>query len=77
LWDNKSYDITALLTPGDNTVTLTGGGAADCVSLIVAGVNLPAGAAPSQPPTTEPPTTEPPAPAPAATPASVQPRFTG
>jgi hypothetical protein len=78
LWDNKSYDITSLLTPGDNTVTLTGGGAADCVSLIVAGVNLPAGAAPNQPPSTEPPTTAPPTTAPpAVTPASVQPRFTG
>ncbi len=78
LWDNKSYDITALLSPGDNTVTLTGGSTNDCVSLIVAGVNLPAGAAPNQPePAPEP--TDPPAtqPSVAATPASVQPRFTG
>jgi hypothetical protein len=78
LWDNKSYDFTSLLVQGDNTVTLTGGGAADCVSLIVAGVNLPAGAAPNQPPDTtpetDPPATQPPV---DATPASVQPRFTG
>jgi hypothetical protein len=80
LWDNQSYNIQPLLVPGDNTVTLSGGGGADCVSLIVAAVNLPAGAAPNQPPPTEPPTTEPPTtqpPAPAAAPQSVQPRFTG
>jgi hypothetical protein len=78
LWDNKTYDLTALLAPGDNTLTLTGGGAADCVSLIVAGVNLPAGAAPNQPPTTEPPPTEPPATdPPPATSGAVAPRFTG
>lgn len=79
LWDNKTYAITSLLTPGDNTVTLTGGGAADCVSLIVAGVDLPAGAAPNQPSTT---TTEAPTTTAAAVggqqvAAPVAPRFTG
>lgn len=82
LWDNKSYDITTLLTAGDNTITLTGGGGSDCVSLIVAGVNLPAGAAPNQPPTTT--TTVEPEPQPSVTPVAAQaadlivrPRFTG
>ncbi len=51
LWDIKSFDVTSALTPGDNTLTLTTGLASDCLSLIVAAVDLPAGAAPNQPPT--------------------------
>lgn len=49
LWDIKSYNITSALTPGPNTLTLTTGQESDCLSLIVAMVNLPAGAAPGQP----------------------------
>jgi hypothetical protein len=49
LWDIKSYNVTADLTPGPNTLTLTTGVNSDCLSLVVAAVNLPAGAAPEQP----------------------------
>ncbi len=49
LWDIKPYDVTSFLTPGPNTITLTTGLNNDCLSLIVAVVNLPAGAAPGQP----------------------------
>ena len=87
LWDQKTYDVTANLTPGANTLTLTHQAidAGDCLSMVYAAVNLPAGAAPDQPTTTT--TTEaPPAPEPepepepqvvVVTPARVQPRFTG
>ena len=44
--------------PGANDLTLTHDQAGDCLSLIVAAVNLPAGAAPDQPPTTTTTTTE-------------------
>jgi hypothetical protein len=82
LWDQISFDVTSLLNPGDNTLNLTTGYRDDCLSLIVAAVNLPAGSAPNQP---EPPAEETPitapvptAPAPAApTGAAVTPRFTG
>ncbi len=49
LWDIRSFDVTSFLTPGSNTLTLTTGFTSDCLSLIVAAVNLPAGAAPDQP----------------------------
>ncbi len=52
LWDQKSYDVTSLLTPGDNTLALSSGYTSDCLSLIVAAVDLPAGSAPNQPTTT-------------------------
>jgi len=91
LWDKKSYDITANLTPGPNTVTITHAYSNDCLSLVMAAVNLPAGAAPDQPPTTTttaPPTTEAPTttaapiqevvvPLAAARPVAAAPRFTG
>ena len=51
LWDNRPFDVTSLLTPGPNTLTLTTGLASDCLSLIVAAVDLPAGSAPGQPAT--------------------------
>jgi hypothetical protein len=78
LWDMVSIDVTSLLTPGPNTLNLTTGQDSDCLSLIVAAINLPAGAAPGQPApppppveeTTTTPTTAPPA-------AAVTPRFTG
>ena len=50
LWDIKSWDVTSYLTPGPNTLTLTtDNSGSDCLSLIAAVVNLPAGAAPNQP----------------------------
>ncbi len=51
LWDIKAFDVTSGLAPGDNTLTLTTGLGSDCLSLIVAAVDLPGGAAPNQPPT--------------------------
>jgi hypothetical protein len=53
LWDIKSYNVTAELTPGPNTLTLTTGvypDHGDCLSLVVAAINLPAGAAPTATP---------------------------
>jgi hypothetical protein len=56
LWDIKTWEITQLLSPGTNTIQLTHGYIGhDCVSLIVAAINLPAGAAPPAPPTNHPP----------------------
>lgn len=52
LWDQKEYDVTSLLTPGDNTLELTSAYVNDCLSLVVAAVDLPAGSAPNQPTTT-------------------------
>ena len=47
LWDIKTYDVTSLLSPGANTLNLTSGDTGgDCLSLIVAAIDLPAGAAP-------------------------------
>ncbi len=40
LWDIKSFDVTSGLTPGENELTLTTGQNSDCLSLIVAAVNL-------------------------------------
>lgn len=59
LWDIKSYDITSALSPGNNTLRLTTGQNSDCLSLIVAVINLPAGAAPPVLPPRTPPTTPP------------------
>ena len=47
LWDIKSFDVTSFLSPGPNTLTLTTGVVSDCLSLVVAIVDLPAGAAPA------------------------------
>ena len=55
LWDIKNYDATTFLHPGTNSLNLTFGYVSgDCVSLVVAAISLPAGAAP--PPTNHPPT---------------------
>jgi uncharacterized repeat protein (TIGR01451 family) len=53
LWDIKSFDVTSFLTNGLNSLSLTTGQNADCLSLVVAAVDLPAGAAPvdNRPPT--------------------------
>lgn len=49
LWDIKSWDATALLTPGLNTLNITSGVNNDCLSCIHILVDLPAGAAPPPP----------------------------
>lgn len=83
LWDKKAYDITANLTPGLNNISVTHAYVNDCLSLVMAAVNLPAGAAPNQPTTTTtaaPTTTEPPTtttPPTTVRAVTVQPRFTG
>jgi hypothetical protein len=54
LWDIRAWDITAFFTPGTNALTIThgyiaradGSAKGDCISLIVAAVDLPAGSAP-------------------------------
>jgi len=57
LWDVKTYEVTDLLAAGANTLALTHGylgrdhrPQGDCVSLIVAAINLPEGSAPPPPP---------------------------
>jgi uncharacterized repeat protein (TIGR01451 family) len=47
LWDIRSFSITPFLTPGANTITVTTGVGGDCLSLVVAAIDLPAGAAPT------------------------------
>jgi hypothetical protein len=59
LWDIKNFNVTSFLRPGDNTLDLTTGVLGDCLSLVVAAIDLPAGAAPppdnpdNQPPTAD------------------------
>ncbi len=80
LWDIKSFPVTSYLTAGPNTLHLTTAYSNDCLSLVVAAVNLPAGSAPNQPPptTTTPPTTAAPATTAAAAKAvAAAPAFTG
>jgi hypothetical protein len=56
LWDHSAYNITALLTPGINNLTMTDSGSgSDCLSLVSVIFDLPAGAAP--PPAGPPPPT--------------------
>ncbi len=47
LWDIKTYDVTSFLSPGPNSLHLTTGVGSDCIALIAALVDLPAGAAPT------------------------------
>ena len=47
LWDIKTYDITSHLSPGPNSLAFTTGEDTDCLSLVVAAIDLPAGAAPN------------------------------
>ena len=51
LWDIKSWSITSRLTPGENTLRMTHTHTpdSDCIALIAAVINLPAGAAPPPP----------------------------
>lgn len=47
LWDHRTFDITLLLTPGPNTLTIQPVPPfSDCLSMIAAIFDLPAGAAP-------------------------------
>ncbi|HEY7911593.1 MAG TPA: HYR domain-containing protein, partial [Blastocatellia bacterium] len=46
LWDIRTFDITSFLSPGQNTISMTSGLFGDFLSLIVAAIDLPAGAAP-------------------------------
>ena len=57
LWDVATYDITPILEAGSNTIAITHGyigtperARGDCVSLIAAVINLPAGTVPPPPP---------------------------
>ncbi len=50
LWDHKSFDVTALFTPGPNTLTIQPTTyISDCLAMIAAIFDLPAGAAPPTP----------------------------
>ena len=51
LWDLKDFDITSLLTPGLNNLNVTMDSVNDALSAIHVAIDLPAGAAPQQPPT--------------------------
>ena len=46
LWDIKTINVTQFLSPGLNALSLTTGYNYDCLSIVVAVVDLPAGAAP-------------------------------
>ncbi|GAB2553041.1 hypothetical protein [Spirosoma aerophilum] len=46
LWDIKTFDVTPFLSPGPNSLNLTTGVVSDCLGLVVALIDLPAGAAP-------------------------------
>jgi hypothetical protein len=49
LWDIKNFDVTSFLTPGPNILSLYTGVLGDCLGLVVAIIDLPAGAAPRVP----------------------------
>ncbi|TPW04327.1 MAG: hypothetical protein FD129_2919, partial [bacterium] len=52
LWDIRTFSLTAFLSPGNNDLELTTGPVLigdDCLSLVVAIINLPAGSAPGEP----------------------------
>jgi hypothetical protein len=55
LWDIVTWNITSWLTPGENSLVMTTGIYEDCLALVAALVDLPAGAAPEQPPSDPPP----------------------
>jgi hypothetical protein len=50
LWDIRSWDVTSWLIAGANSLHLTSGRRSDLLALVVVLVDLPAGAAPDQPP---------------------------
>ena len=47
LWDIRRFDVTSFLTQGLNTLSVFSGVNQDCLSLVVALIDLPAGAAPT------------------------------
>jgi hypothetical protein len=49
LWDIRGWDITSFLSVGSNDLRVTTGLVADCLGLVVALVDLPAGSAPGEP----------------------------
>jgi hypothetical protein len=50
LWDIETYNVTSFLSPGPNTLTVTAArdDTCDCLGLVVAIIDLPAGAAPTE-----------------------------
>jgi len=50
LWDIRDFNVTSLLSPGLNTLNISTGVNSDCLSCVLIAVDLPAGAAPEQPP---------------------------
>jgi hypothetical protein len=48
LWDIHSFDITTALGAGSNTLSLNSDSVSDCLSLVLAAIDLPAGAAPTE-----------------------------
>jgi hypothetical protein len=54
LWDIETFDITSLLSPGNNNLTLSMGTVNDALSLGVVQFNLPVGSAPPINPVPEP-----------------------
>lgn len=49
LWDIRDFNVTSLLTPGDNSLNITTGLNSDCLACVMIAIDLPAGAAPDQP----------------------------
>jgi hypothetical protein len=49
LWDIRRFDLTPVLSPGLNSLELTTDVGSDCLALVHAVINLPAGAAPPPP----------------------------
>lgn len=49
LWDIRTFDLTSSLSPGSNDLEMTTGNFSDCLGLVVAIIDLPAGSAPGQP----------------------------
>lgn len=52
LWDIRDFSVTSLLSPGLNALNITTGLNNDCLSCIMIAIDLPAGSAPDQPPST-------------------------
>lgn len=50
LWDIKSFSVTSLLSPGLNTLNVSTGVSSDCLACTLIAIDLPAGAAPPEPP---------------------------
>lgn len=50
LWDINTFSVTSLLSPGPNKLNITTGVDSDCLGCVLIAIDLPAGAAPEQPP---------------------------